>query len=386
MSGDPEQEYFADGMVEDLITALSRMRWLLVIARNSSFVYKGRSIDVKKVGRELGVHYVLEGGVRKAANRVRITTQLIDASTGVHLWADRFEGSLENIFDLQDEVTARIVGAIAPKVEQAEIERAKHKPTHSLEAYDYYLRGMASLYRRTKEASDEALQLLHSAIEVDPDFSSAYGMAAYCYVWRKTNGWMSDPKQETSEASRLACQAVELGGNDAVALCRAGHALGYVVGDLDWGAALIDRALALNPNLATGWYASGWIRGCLGQPDLAIEHLKRAIRLSPVDMQTARVLSATAFAYFLAGQYDEASSWAQRALETRPAYPTAIRVVAASNALAGRLDVARDAVERLRQIDPTLRVSNLKDRIPPLRRPSDLVRYADGLRKAGLPE
>ena len=204
MSEDPEQEYFADGMVEDIITALSRMRWLFVIARNSSFIYKGRAVDVKQVGRELGVRYVLEGGVRKAANRVRITAQLIDASTGVHLWADRFEGTLEDIFDLQDQVTSSVVGAIAPKVEQAEIERAKRKPTHSLDAYDYYLRGIASLHRRTREANNEALKLFNNAVELDPDFSSAYGMAAHCYAWRKSNGWMTDPVQETKEAVRLA--------------------------------------------------------------------------------------------------------------------------------------------------------------------------------------
>ena len=385
MSGDPEQEYFADGIVEDLITALSRIRWLFVIARNSSFVYKGRAVDVKQVGRELGVRYVLEGGVRKAANRVRITTQLIDASTGVHLWADRFDGTLEDIFDLQDQVTASVVGAIAPKLEQAEIERAKHKPTYSLDAYDYYLRGIASLNRRTREGTDEALQLFNSAVELDPGFSSAYGMAAYCYVWRKTNGWMTDPVQETSEASRLAFRAVELGSDDAIALCRAGYALGYVVGDLDRGAALIDRALALNPNLAVGWYASGRIRGYLGEPDLAIEHVERAMRLSPLDMQTARMQAAAAFAHFLAGRYDDASSWAQRALQARPSYPSAVRLVAASSALAGRSEEARQAVERLRQVDPTLRVSNLKDRLP-LRRPDDLTRYQEGLRKAGLPE
>ena len=210
-------------------------------------------------------------------------------------------------------------------------------------------------------------------------------MAAYCYVWRKTNGWMTDPVQETSEASRLALRAVELGSDDAIALFRAGYALGYVVGDLDRGAALIDRALALNPNLAAGWYASGRIRGYLGEPDLAIEHLERAIRLSPLDMQTARLQSATAFAHFLAGRCDDASSWAQRALQVRPSYPSAIRLAAASSALAGRPEEARQAIERLRQVDPALRVSNLKDRVP-LRRPDDLTRYQEGLRMAGLPE
>jgi adenylate cyclase len=218
MSGDPQQEYFTDGMVEEIITALSRMRWLFVIARNSSFTYKGRMVDVKQVGRELGVRYVLEGSVRKAANRLRITGQLIDASTGVHLWADRFDGGIEDVFDLQDDVTSCVIGAIAPKLEQAEIERAKRKPTESLDAYDYYLRGMASVYGSTKESLGEALRLFYKAIELDPDFASAYGVAAWCYFWRLVNGWMTNRVQEITEASRLAGRAAELGKDDAVAL------------------------------------------------------------------------------------------------------------------------------------------------------------------------
>src|SRR5712671_2720913 len=207
LSDDPQQDYFADGIVEDIITALCHMRWLFVIARDSSFAYKGRTADVKQVGRELGVRYVVEGGVRKAAQRVRITAQLIDASTGTHLWADHFDGDLEDIFDLQDQVTASVVGAIAPKLEQAEIERAKRKPTESLDAYDYFLRGMASFYQRSREANEEALRLFYKAIEFDPDFATAYGMAAWCHAWRKLNGWMSDRVQEISEGARLAWRA-----------------------------------------------------------------------------------------------------------------------------------------------------------------------------------
>ena len=190
LSGDPEQEYFADGVVEDVISALSRIRWLFVIARNSSFTYKGRAVDVKHVGRELGVRYVLEGSLRKAANRVRITGQLIDATTAAHLWADRFEGTLDDIFELQDQMTANVVGAIAPQLERAEIERAKRKPTESLYAYDYYLRGRTKLNQGTREAVGEGLPLFYKAIELDPDFASAYAMAAWCHVWRKVNGWM----------------------------------------------------------------------------------------------------------------------------------------------------------------------------------------------------
>ena len=273
MSGDPEQEYFADGMVEDIITALSRMRWLFVIARNSTFTYKGKAVDVKQVGRELGVRYVLEGSVRKAANRVRITGQLIDAGTGAHLWADRFDGALEDIFDLQDQVTTSVVSAIAPKLEQAEVERAKRKPTESLDAYDYFLRGTESLYVQTRESTIEALPLFHKAIELDPDFSSAYAMAAFCYTQRKSGGWVTDRAQETAEAARLAWKAVELGKGDAAALCRAGHTLAYVVEDFDGGALFIDRALLLNPNLASAWYSSGWLRVWIGEPEVAIKQL-----------------------------------------------------------------------------------------------------------------
>jgi TolB-like protein/tetratricopeptide (TPR) repeat protein len=385
MSGDPEQDYFADGMVEEIITALSRMHWLFVIARNSSFTYKGRSVDVKQVGRELGVRYVLEGGVRKVANRVRITGQLIDAATGVHLWADRFEGSLEDIFDLQDQVTASVVGVIAPKLEQAEIERAKRKPTESLDAYDYYLRAMASLYQWTRESNDEALRLFYRAIELDPNFASAYGVAAWCYVWRKTQGWAADGTQEAAEATRLARRAVELGKDDAVALSAGSYALAHIAGDLNGGAAFIERALVLNPNLAGTWLNSGWVRIWLGESEVAIEHLARAMRLSPLDPILFRMQGATASAHFFAGRYDEASSWAEKALRENP-NQQALRTAAASHALAGRLEEAQKAVARMRQLDPDFRISNLKDRLPAFRRPQDFARYAEGLRKAGLPE
>jgi TolB-like protein/class 3 adenylate cyclase len=241
MSGDPEQEYFADGIVEEIITALSRFKALFVIARNSSFTYKGRAVDVKQVGRELGVRYVLEGSVRKAANRVRISGQLVDTATGIHLWADRFDGGLGDIFDLQDQVTESVVGAIAPAVEKAEIERAKRKPTESLDAYAVYLRGLARLYQfNNRQANDEALRLFNKAIELDPDFASAYGRAASCYVDAKANSWISATANEIVEVSRLAQRAVELGKDDAIAIALSGRALAYVARDLEGGATLID--------------------------------------------------------------------------------------------------------------------------------------------------
>ena len=229
---------------------MSRFRQLFVIARNSTFVYKGRAIDVKQVGRELGVRYVLEGSIRKAGNRVRITGQLIDAATGTHLWADRFDGALEDVFDLQDQVTTNVVGAIAPKLEQAEIERAKRKPTENLDAYDFYLRGLACMRRVTRESTREALRLFHKAIDRDPEFAVAYGTAAWCYVPLNTNGWIDNRVQEIADATWLAERAVELGKDDAMTLCTAGWALANFIGDLDRAAVLMDRARMLNPNLA----------------------------------------------------------------------------------------------------------------------------------------
>jgi TolB-like protein len=384
MSGDPEQEYFADGIVEEIITALSRMRWLFVIARNSSFTYKGRAVDAKQVGRELGVRYLLEGSVRKAGSRVRITGQLIDSATGAHLWADRFEGDLEDIFELQDQVTASVVGAIAPKLEQAEIERAKRKPTESLDAYDYFLRGMAAFNLWTEEANSEALSMFRRAIELDPKFASAYGMAARCYSARKASGWVSDRAQEVAEAARLARRATELGKDDAVALTTAGTSLVFVVGNPDEGSALIDRALALNPNLAMAWLASAWAHIWLGEPEVALERLARAVRLSPLD-RTFGMQTVAACAHFLAGRYAEAAPWAEKALREQDNYLIAISILAASYALTGRAADARNAMARIRQRDPTLRIANLKEAFP-IYRPEHLARFSEGLRQAGLPE
>ncbi len=385
LSGDPEQEYFADGVVEDIITALSRIRWLFVIARNSSFTYKGRAVDVKEVGRELGVRYVLEGSLRKSGNKVRLTGQLIDATSGAHLWAERFEGTLDDIFELQDRMAESVVGAISPQLERAEIERARRKPTESLDAYDYYLRGMAKLHNGTREAIGAALPLFYRATELDPEFASAYGMAAWCYFWRKLNGWMTDRADEISEGVRLARLAVELGRDDAVALTRGGHAFAHLAGDLDGGIALIDRAVLLNPNLATAWFLGGALRALRGEADAAIEHLAHAVRLSPVDPEMFRMQVGMALAHFFAGRLGTASDWAEKALGNLPSLLVAVALLAASHALAGRIDEARQAMQRLRMLDPSLRISNLEAWLP-IYRPEDLARFADGLRLAGLPE
>jgi len=386
ISGDPDQEYFTDGIVEEIITALSRMRWLFVIARNSSFTYKDRAVDVKQVGRELGVRYVLEGSVRKAMNRIRITTQLIDASRGVHLWADRFEGGLEDIFELQDRVMRSVIGAIAPKLEQAEIERAKRKPTESLDAYDHYLQGLASVYRWTNEGCNDGLRLFYRAIELDPDFASAYGIAAWCYFWRRANGWMTDPAKDSAETSRLAGKAADLGKDDAVALAFSGLALTYVVGDVDMSLTMVDRALLLNPNLAAAWNTSGLLRATVGDPDTGIEHMERAMRLNPLDPLIFLTLTWSAFAHFVAGRYDQASRLAERASREQPYFVNAVRVAAATHALAGRLGEARECIDRALRLDPGMRMSNLKDRLGASFPPARLATFVEGLRRAGLPE
>lgn len=385
LSDDPEQDYFADGIVEDIISALSRLRWLFVIARNSSFTYKGRAVDVKQVGRELGVRYVLEGSVRKAANRIRITGQLIDAATGGHLWAERFESTLDDLFALQDEVTASVVGAIAPQLEQAEIERARRKPTGSLDAYDCYLRGMQHFHRGDSQAVGEALRFFHRAIELDAEFASAHGMAAWCLFWRKINGWAADPVQEATAGASLARRAVELGRNDAVALTRGGHALGHFGGDLYACVALLDRALLLDPNLAAAWYLGGFQRISLGEHAQAIRHFAHAMRLSPLDPEMVRIQTGMAMAQLLAGHFDAAASWAEKAFAVMPGFRLAVGVMAASQALAGRTDEAQRAMQRLREMDPTLRIADLPGWIL-LHRPEDLASFADGLRRAGLPD
>jgi len=385
MSGDAEQEYFADGIVEDIITALSRFHGLFVIARNSSFAYKGQSFDIKQIGRELGVRYVLEGSVRKSGNRVRITGQLIDASTGAHIWADSFDGGLEDVFDLQDEVTATVVGAIAPKLERAEIERSARKPTESLGAYDYYLRGMAAMHLLSREGSDQALAHFKRAIQLDSGFAAAHGMAARCFAMRKMAHWMNDGVQEKVEAEWLARRAVELGPDDEVALCTAAFALNDFASEFAVADALTERALALNPNLAWAWLFSGWVKVSLRDTESAIERLERAMRLSPQDPQIFSMQSAIACAHFVASRYEEALTMAETAMRERPNVVLPICVATASAALAGRIDEAERLVDRLIQVAPELSVSKLKDVFSYLWA-EDFERLMAGLRKAGLPE
>jgi TolB-like protein/Tfp pilus assembly protein PilF len=385
MSGDPEQDYFAEGIVEDIITALSRIRWLFVIARNSSHTYKGRSVDIRQVGRELGVRYVLEGSVRKAGNRLRITGQLIDASSGAHLWADRYDGQMEDVFDLQDKITGSVVAVIAPKMELAEIDRSRRKPTENLDAYDHYLRGMASVHLWTEQSNREALAHFYKAIELDPKFAAAYGLAARCYSQRKAGGWTVDLARETAEAARLARHAVEFGSDDAVALCTAGIAQAYLVGNLEEGHALTELALAQNPNFAWAWVCSGWVKLWRGEIDAAMERLTHAIRMSPNDPSMFVMHDAMASAYFCAGRYPEALQWATKALRSSEFLLTECLAAAAGVHL-GRLEEARERVARLLKTYPSLRISGLKAQFPEFNHADAFARFAEGLRKAGLPD
>jgi TolB-like protein len=385
LSGDPDQEYFVDGITEDIITALSQFRWLSVIAGGSRLALDGRAIDARDI-HELGVGYVLDGSVRKSENRVRITARLIDATTGIHLWASRFDGKLDDAFDLQDKVTASVVGVTAPKLEQAEIERAKQQPLESPpDPYRCYLLGTESVYRWTRGGVNEGLRLFQQAIQINPEFAPAYGMAAYCYVQRKSYGWLTDRRREIVESEQLARRAAELAGDDAAALTRAAHAIASVAGDIDSGFVFVEQALRHNRNLAPAWYVSGWLRIFRGEPQIAVEHLARAINLGPLHPLMFKMQCAMAYAHFLTGCYDEASAAAENALRARPNYLTAVRAAAASHALAGGIDRARTLMAQMRQCDPALRISSLSELIP-FRRALDFARWAEGLHKAGLPD
>jgi TolB-like protein len=351
MSGDPEQEYFVDGMVEEIITALSRIRWLFVIARNSTFTYKGRPLDVKEVGRELGVRYVLEGSVRKAGTRVRITGQLIDALSGTHLWADRFDGSLEDVFELQDRVAVSVAGVIEPALQAAEMRRSAARPTTDLGAYDLYLRALAAFFPITKERVIEALGLLEQAIAIDRHYGPALSWAAFCHGRLVTEGWAEEPETSRRKASDLARQALEVGENDPGVLANAAFVLGYFGEDVGAMIGLVDRALALNPSFARGWYVSGILRLWAGQPDFAIEHAENSLRLSPRE-PVGTPLSLMGGAYFFKRQFDEAASKLLLAIQDDPGFPPSYRSLAACYAHMGRLDEARAIVARLRAITP----------------------------------
>jgi TolB-like protein/class 3 adenylate cyclase/Tfp pilus assembly protein PilF len=384
MSGDPEQDYFVDGLVEEIITGLSRSKALFVIARNSSFTYKGRAVDVRQIGRELGVRYVLEGSVRKAGDRLRITGQLIEAANAVHLWADRFDGDLADIFELQDQITTQVIGAIAPRVELAEIERARRKTTN-LDAYDYYLRAWAAMYRYSREGSQEALALLEKAIDLDPEFALAYATEAVCYFIRRAFSWSVDPAYEAAEGERTARRAMELDSSDARVLTFYAQTLIYIAGRLDEAVSCLDQAIRADPNYANAWMWRGNTKSYLGDAERAIEDLEQALRLSPLDSTLWIAQTGMANAHFLRGRYEEALSWVSAALRQRPNSLSALRVAIAANALAGHLDMARQMVDRYRELDPTVRLAKMREWWW-FRGGEDVEKYLKGFRLAGMTE
>jgi adenylate cyclase len=353
MSGDPEQEYFADGMVEEIITALSRIRWLFVIARNSTFTYKGQVVDVKRVGRELGVRYVLEGSVRKAGARVRITAQLIDGLTGSHLWADRFDGTLEDVFELQDKVALNVAGIIEPTLRSAEIRRSSERPTSDLTAYDLYLRALSNAYTWEKGTMRAALDLLGQAIERDPRYGPVLALAAKCHQDCHHAGWTEDPEANRRKAVELARQALRVAGDDPFTLGNVAYVLGYYGEDIDAAVELIDRALAFNPSFAIGWQRSGWLRLWAGQPDLAIKHFETALRLSPIDRPAGPFMGIGA-GYFVARRFDDAIAMLLRSVQGHPGWAPTYRLLAACYAHMGRMDEARETIERLKTITPVV--------------------------------
>jgi adenylate cyclase len=351
LSADPDQEYFVDGMVEEITTALSRIRWLFVMARNSSFIYKGQAIDVKRVGRELGVRYVVEGSVRRSGGRVRITAQLIDTESGAHLWASHFDGSLEDVFGIQDTVAARVAGAIEPTLQAIEIRRSSGRPTDDLAAYDLFLRAREYYNSHDQDGFIRALELLEQAIARDQCYGDALALAAQCHATLHVGGWADDADANRRQGVDLARRALRAAGDDPVVLARAAEVLGNLGEDIDAAIALIERALAMNPNLARVWSGSGWLRLWAGQAELAIEHLVTAQRLNPFER---RLELAIGIGHFFARRFDQARAMLLRSLQEFPGWVANYRFLAACCAHMGRLEEAREMVERLRALTPVV--------------------------------
>jgi adenylate cyclase len=380
MSGDPEQEYFADGVVEDIVTALSNFRSLFVIARNSSFTYKGKTVDVKQVGRELGVRYVLEGSVRKAAGRVRITGQLIEASTGTHLWAEKIDGELREIFDLQDHITTRVVSSVTPTIDRAEIERLKQRSTTTTTSYDWYLRGLALTYQR-KFA--EARSLFKKATEQNPEYAAAYASSALTYSQEQAVYGIIPTPEMRADALQDAQAALGITSEDAVVLARCAHPMAYICHQFDRGMWLADRAVVLNENVASGWNSRGWISLMVGKPEQAIESFEMTLRLSPLDPARPYSLSGIAFGRFFLGRYDEGRRVAKEILQIFPHHQSFATYII--NCVgAGDLAEAKSAAAEFLKFDPVFSVSRASEIYPT--KPAYRTQIDDALRAAGLPE
>lgn len=384
LSGDPEQEYFADGMVEEIVTALSRNKQLFVIARSSSFTFKGRPVDVQQVARDLGVRYILEGSVRKSGRRVRITGQLIDADSASALWADRYDGALEDIFDLQDQVAAQVAGAIAPSVSQAEMERAKRKPTSNLDAYDFYLRGDAAHFEYSSDATDRAIDLYEQAIALDPQFAQANAALAVTLSARKAWGWSADPESDKSRAITCARTALRLESHDALVLARSAMVLAFNSNEVELADSLLDEAIGLDPNGMSGWMWGGWTKTILGDPRTAIDYHQRALRLSPLDTRIIFAHEGLAFAHFFLGNYKEGLKFAANMLRHHPTYVQGLRIAMACHAMLGDMEAAQKLWQQVVRLSPSERLSEIRKRSP--WRGQDIARLEEAYRLAGMPE
>jgi len=390
MSGDPEQAYFVDGLVEDIITGLSRFKSLFVIARNSTFAYKGKSPDIRQVGRELGVRYVLEGSVRKVGNRIRISGQLIDAANAAHLWADRFDGALEDVFELQDRVTANVVGIIAPRVEQAEIERVRSKPAGSLEAYDLVLRAMALTRTLRRPEIEQALGLLRQAVRIDPNYARGMAYLSHCCRTYIAQGFGHRDNPLVADMTEVAQKALALDPADSGVVAFAALILGATGDDMETGLALVEKAIGLNRNNAEAFRAGAILYAYRGEIDKVVEHQQQVERLNPLDLSWRRLL-AYPIAYFGVGDHEKVVDWTARILRESPNFAGALRYRAASLAFLGRTDEARQVIARLREHAPGYTVSEVRrhhefDMNSSFKRPGVAESLYRGLRLAGLPE
>jgi TolB-like protein len=385
LSGDPEQEYFADGMAEEILTALSHCTWLFVIARNSSFTYKGRAIDVRTVGQELGVRYVLEGSVRRGGNRLRFTGQLIDAITGAHIWADRFDGDLSDVFDLQDRITENVVAAIEPKLQLAEIERLKHKTVTDLNAYDHLLRAQQLEYEFTEESLDMALAHLRQALAIDPTYAPAMALAAYCYGEKRFQGWTKDVEGETVQGLQYMSRALELARFDPNVLWMSALASWQLGFDTKRAQELAYRSLETNPNSAIAMTIAGWIEAYSGNYAKGRELLARSQRLNPRDPRAWFTASGLAIACLGEERFEEGAEWARKALAQNPRYTVAMRLLAANLANLGRTDSPAEAVADMLRIEPDLTMRKLRARLLFMHE-ALWQKLSRGLKLAGLPD
>lgn len=386
LSGDPEQEYFADGIAEDLITRLSAWRHFPVIARNSSFAYKGKAVDVKQVSRELGVRYVVEGSVRKVGERVRISAQLIDATTGAHVWAQTYDRELRDVFALQDEITQAVVGSMHPELRRSEMQRVMRKDPQSLDAWDCFMRALWHAFQLTKADNLKAQQLFQQAIDLDSAFAEAFAGLAISHMSRFWHQWSDLPTESIAEMIRAARRSVELAPNNA----EAQHALSlahFVTGKLNEAIAAAERAIELNPSLANVYSALAYALTGTGRPEEALAAIEKAMRLSPRDPMMSMALFAGGFAHFASGRYEDAADWARRDLRDHPQNAHSLRLLAASCAHLGQLDEARAAGQEFSRLYPDWSLSAFRPILLTSMKDSELVEgYFDDLRKAGFKE